>query len=212
LDEAGTLGDAGFDDEDIAVVTTEVIYDLAIAKRVTNSGPYKVGDVVPYEVTVTNQGNVPSGIYSFNDTLPPGMSFVSASDGGTASGQVVSWSDQPSLDPGETHAVTVSAQIVDGSYGEYRNWVQITDDSAGTYSTPTETITDVDSVTDDGERGEDDDANAVITVEPVTLNGTTGSLPVTGGDFVRLATLGALLLAAGAALMLVARRRRTEPG
>jgi uncharacterized repeat protein (TIGR01451 family) len=203
IDDAGGPGDEAFDDEDVAVLATTVVYDLAIDKRLIPGQVFAVNSDVSYEVEVTNQGTVPSGSYTFTDTIPPGMAFASASDGGTASGQVVTWADMPSLDPGASSTVTVQATLVDGSYGEYRNWVEITADSAAAYSAPGDEIADVDSVPGDGERGEDDDDAEVL-----TLDGDVGgdSLSRTG------AALGGALLAAlvlvGAGSMVVRDARR----
>jgi hypothetical protein len=164
---------------------------------------------------------VPSGVYSFTDTIPPGMVFNAASDGGTASGQVVTWTDRPSLLPGQSATVTVSATLIDTSLGSYRNWVQVTDDSAGTFSTPTEAVVDRDSTPANGEQGEDDDDPAVFEVVPVTPSGTTvpdpgsgtrGSLVATGASVVLATALGAGLAAGGAALVTSTRRRRRPTG
>jgi hypothetical protein len=118
--------------------------------------------------------------------------------------------------------VTVSATLVDTSLGTYRNWVQITDDSAGTFSTLTETVVDRDSTPANGEQGEDDDDPAVFEIAPVTPSGTTiagdpgsgtgGSLVATGASIALATALGASLAAGGAALVTSTRRRRRPTG
>jgi uncharacterized repeat protein (TIGR01451 family) len=232
ITDAGGPGDEGYDDEDIAVVTTEIVYDLAIDKRLApEDQAVEVGLPLTYEVEVTNQGNVPSGPYSFTDTLPAGMAFASASDGGTADAQVVTWTDRPSLDPGESATVTVTTTITDGTERTYRNWVEITADSADTYSTADDPVTDIDSTPANGEQGEDDDDFVIVEVEPDDLGpstddttpsptydpgygadgGTsygTDDLARTGTDLGRGLQLSLLLLTVGTLLVAGARRRR----
>ena len=208
IDQAGLAADEGFDDEDIAPLDSPVTYDLAIDKTLLPDQSYVLGDEVSYEVEVTNQSNVPSGPYSFTDTIPPGMAFASASDGGTASGQVVTWADRPSLDPGASATVTVTATLTDVTLGSYRNWVQITADSAAAYSTEADPVVDVDSVPDNGELGEDDDDFAEIPVADVLADNAAADLPDTGGSPAVPLRLALALLLAGAAALLVASYHR----
>ena len=206
IDESGTGDDVGFDDEDIAVLDSPVSYDLALVKRLLPGQRYKLGDVVRYEIEVTNEGNVPSLQYSVSDTLPAGMAFVEGSNGARAVGQDVIWTDLESLEPGASAVLTVSARLTDVGRPSYVNTAQVTDDGADEYSTDTETVTDVDSVPDKVQ-GEDDEDQAEIDVSEILSDnqpneprdpGTTpgpGNLPRTG------LALGGLLLAAGALLL-----------
>src|SRR5262249_149655 len=61
--------------------------DLAIAKTVSNATP-NVGDVIPYTITLTNNGPGAASSVTISDPLPPGLSFVSftASQGSYDSG------------------------------------------------------------------------------------------------------------------------------
>src|SRR5204862_6298697 len=72
-------------------VTTVVgeIADLAVAK----TGPATVVAVNPitYTITVTNNGPSDASAVVVQDTLPAGVTFVSASNGGTATAGVVTW-------------------------------------------------------------------------------------------------------------------------
>ena len=124
------------DDADIADVTVGVTYDLALVKV----GPAHIDPdgTATFDITVANQGNVPSGAYTITDNVPPGMAAEAASDGGQLSGdgsQVV-WTDRPSLDPGESGTVTVTARITDLTLRPYTNQAEITADDAASYSTP----------------------------------------------------------------------------
>ena len=94
-------------------------------------------------ITITNQGTVPSNDYSVVDQIPAGMSYVSASDGGINSGQIVTWSNLANIDPGQTKVLTIRLQLDDASLGNYRNIAEIIEDSASDYG-----VTDEDSTTD----------------------------------------------------------------
>ena len=211
IDQAGVGDDAGFDDEDIASVTTTVVYDLSLVKRLPDGQRFHLGDVVRYEIEVTNQGNVPSGAYSVNDTLPTGLEFASASSGGTAAGQTVTWTDLPSLAPGAGATLTVEAHLTDVDQSSYLNTAQISDDSAEQYSTATETVTDRDS-TPGQVLDEDDEGRAEIPLAAVRADNATpdrGGLAFTGtATFKGLLAAGICALLAGLALLVLQRRRR----
>jgi len=130
ITEAGEGDDDGYDDEDVAVLDSPVVYDLALDKRLLADQRYALGDVVLYEIDVTNEGNVPSGAFSVTDTLPDGMELASASHGGTATGQVVTWTGLGSLDPLGTVTLTVGARLTDVTGDSYVNVAEVSDDSA----------------------------------------------------------------------------------
>ncbi|GAB4429363.1 MAG: hypothetical protein OHK0015_13220 [Chloroflexi bacterium OHK40] len=70
------------------------------------------GQVITYTLTISNVGNLGATGIVLSDQLPPGASFVGASDGGTETAGVVSW---PPFDlAGATSTTrTVSVQIAD---------------------------------------------------------------------------------------------------
>jgi uncharacterized repeat protein (TIGR01451 family)/LPXTG-motif cell wall-anchored protein len=148
IDDAGDGADAGFDDEDPAVLEGDVVYDLALIKRLPAGQRFRLGDAIRFEVLVANHGNVPSGAYTVQDVLPAGLSFVSASDGATAAGGIVTWTGLPSLAPGEQTLLTVDVRMDDRSQPSYVNVAEITDDSSETYSGPGDPVTDRDSTPD----------------------------------------------------------------
>ena len=237
VDEAGGLGDLGFDDEDVARFDVPVTYDLALVKTLPTGQDYRQGSVVTFEIRVRNQGNVPSGLYSVQDVVPPGMSFVGASNAGVvaASGAVV-WTDLPSLKPGVTALLTVQLRLDDVTLPGYRNIAEITRDSADDYSTPTTPVTDKDSVPDtdpnndavvdtddvgiDQVPGDEDDHDiAMLDVAKILEANlvaapaspaeiSTGSLPYTGGAVLRLIGVGLVALALGVGLVWTSGRRR----
>ena len=124
------------DDADDEPVIPNVEYDLAIEKALAPGQAETVSAADPsvdYVITVTNQGNVPSLTYSVEDVIPAGTEFVSASNGGTFAGGLITWTDLPNLDPGATQDLTVTLNVVDFEQRAYRNHVEISDDSADTY-------------------------------------------------------------------------------
>ncbi|HEX7184807.1 MAG TPA: Calx-beta domain-containing protein [Thermoanaerobaculia bacterium] len=109
--------------------------DLAVTvdDGVTTAAP---GGTLTYTVTVINHGPGTATGVAVRDTLSAGTSFVSASDGGTAAGSVVTW---PAFDlaQGQTATRTVTARV-------------LTSFPAGL-----ETITNMATVADDGTQGVD---------------------------------------------------------
>ncbi|TMQ64893.1 MAG: DUF11 domain-containing protein, partial [Candidatus Eisenbacteria bacterium] len=81
--------------------------------EVTKSGPATVNALgsITYTLAVTNNGPSPAIGVDVQDDLPSGVTFVSASDGGTESGGVVTWPTVASLANAAsfTRTVTVTA-------------------------------------------------------------------------------------------------------
>jgi len=71
------------------------------------------------------------------------MSFVSASDFGTNGGSTVTWANLPNLNPGEAQVLSITLRMDDVSLDSYRNYAEISEDSAEDYG-----ITDEDSTPD----------------------------------------------------------------
>jgi len=134
------------DDNDFEDVGVNVVYDLALIKTLAagQSATVVAGDVVSYNITVTNQGNVASNDYNVIDEIPEGMSFISASDFGAINGSTVTWTSLPNLNPGQTKVLTLDLRLIDPSLGSYINYAEISEDSAEDYG-----VRDEDSSPDD---------------------------------------------------------------
>ena len=102
---------------------------------------------------------MPSNGYSITDQIPAGMSFVSASDGGSESGGVVTWSDLANLNAGATKVIALVLRVEDAAQGDYRNWAEISEDSADDYGVTDEDSTPDSNVGTDDEAGFGDDPN-----------------------------------------------------
>lgn len=89
--------------------------DLAVTK----SAPEVryIGRDVTFDITVTNRGDAPARDTILTDTLPAGLSFVSADGGGTSSGSTVTW-NLGTLEPGQSRAVKVTARASSAISGE----------------------------------------------------------------------------------------------
>ena len=187
------------DDSDFETITDVREYDLALIKSLNSTGPFKVGDNVTFDITVMNQGEWESGVFSVTDSLPPELGFVSASpapssDPGVGNSGAVVW-----IDSGLTISGTVSdtvtyslvTQILSLPTGSLKNVAEITgdsgvdDDSDPTDgSGATDTFNDSD-VTNDQDPGDEDDSDfETITVEEYDLalikTVDTGGLVVAG--------------------------------
>ena len=81
------------------------------------------------------------------------MGFVSASDGGIPAGSVVNWTDLPNIAPGATKVITITLEVLDGLSSDYRNWAEISDDSASDYGTTDEDSTPDTNVGNDNTSG-----------------------------------------------------------
>jgi len=102
-------------------------------------------------VVVKNQGNVPSLGFEVIDSVPVGMSWVSASgpgmacvhDGSTTGGQGTCTYTPPTaadLAPGATVTLLVTLQVDDLTTATFANWAEISSDSSSDYG-----VTDADS-------------------------------------------------------------------
>ncbi|MEO1064760.1 MAG: SdrD B-like domain-containing protein [Actinomycetota bacterium] len=112
--------------------TPDPSYDLALAKVLTSYDPSTRHAV--FTTTVRNQGGLDSGAFAITDTIPAGLSFVSADNGGaeTSPGSgVVVWdipaSSQLAFD--ETISVSATVRVDDASLAPFTNTAEITADS-----------------------------------------------------------------------------------
>ncbi|MEM8858711.1 MAG: DUF11 domain-containing protein, partial [Chloroflexota bacterium] len=142
--------DSDFEEIDLAE------YDLALIKQIVTAGPYTVGDELTYVISVMNQGNVNSGVYTVTDSLPSSLTFVSAapapdSDPGVGNSGDISWVTS-NLVPGDittyTVTVTIDASAVPSS--TIKNTAEIVEDSGDDEdSDPTDGSGNTDDFNDD---------------------------------------------------------------
>jgi uncharacterized repeat protein (TIGR01451 family) len=164
----------------LITINPSPIYDLALVK-VANPSSVVAGDNVTYTIRIKNQGAAAGGLYSVTDRLPTGFTFVSASDGGSHSSGVVTWSNLPSLAAGATKDLTLVA-TVSVTPGSYTNWAEISADSGDDEDSTPDTNTGQDNTLpndlvidrtalndvniDPSPGDEDDNDPATVTVTP----------------------------------------------
>ena len=91
-----------------ASVYVQILPDLVVSKTVNaeTGNILDVGKNYTYTVSLVNNGEINANDVIISDTLPAGLLFVSASDGGTANGSIITWPAISSLAPGSGNALT----------------------------------------------------------------------------------------------------------
>ncbi len=150
------------DDEARAEITL-VPADLSLSKILVGiSGAVpNIGEVVTFELSVTNIGPGIATNVSIRDIVPSGYTLISVGNGGVVNGNSISW-NFPELTVGTQvvrYNVTVNAPS--NTAGEYTNLAEImTSDQFDPDSTP---------ANDDGDQSEDDEAAHRISTPSVDL-------------------------------------------
>ncbi|SNR15460.1 conserved protein of unknown function [Tenacibaculum jejuense] len=156
-------GDQSEDDEDNASVVPGQA-DLELSKSPSVSSP-NVGDVITYTVTITNNGTSDATGVSVADTVPNGLQIVTVNNGGTQTGNVITWSGLSVSATGgsNTLSVTYTATVLAPGAGvSYNNVAEITaSDQFDPNSTPDN---------DDGDQSEDDEVSSLITPQQSDLS------------------------------------------
>ena len=157
-------GDQSEDDEDNVVLTvTPLVIDLELTKT-ANGSNFDVGDQVTFTISLTNNpanANTAATGVTVTDTLPAGLSFVSANpSNGTFAGSV--WTLGSPLAPGATETLNLVATVESTAGLSAENVAQV---SAANEN-------DIDSVVDNdnGDQSEDDEDNVVLSVNPQVID------------------------------------------
>ena len=161
------------DDSDPALVNVEPIFDLAIRKNIVGTIEVHTGSPVVFEITVSNQGNVPAYNVEVIDYLPAGMSLI-AGNGWTASRANIVQTIPGPIAPNTSVVLTLTLRVDANFTGtNLTNTVEITkaDDDTNPNNTPP---TDVDSTPDNNPNndptGEDDTDTELV---PIFKNPST---------------------------------------
>lgn len=146
-------------------------YDLSLSKVVTSSGPYSAGSTVTFEVTISNDGQLPSSTMQFTDNAPAGLVFQSDNSGTLTDVSNVSTGVYAvtNLNPGDSETVELTYTIAaTATSGSLSNVALITmDDGDDEDSDPSE-----DENTDDLGDGiaDDDEDTATVTISAYDLS------------------------------------------
>jgi uncharacterized repeat protein (TIGR01451 family) len=113
-----------------AQVVTTITIPASADVVVSKTGPATVnpGGTIAYTITLTNNGPDAATNIIIRDTLPPGLTFNNASDGGIFVNDVVIFPAIPSLAPGTSVTRTVTA-TAPNSGGPFVNRVSSTSDT-----------------------------------------------------------------------------------
>lgn len=174
-------GDQSEDDEANATVMVGAVIDLELEKSV-NVATVDAGDNVVWTVSVTNDptnANTAATNVQVTDVLPTGVTLVSATPSGNGTFANGVWSLVDPLQPGSVATLTMMTSVDVGTAGGSAliNSAQVSAaDQQDIDSTP---------ANDNGDRSEDDEDEAQITVNSVIdleLTKTTTSSTVLVGD------------------------------
>ncbi len=113
-DFAGVRGPGEVEDYVVPVLTPA---NVTLVKALTGesgslAGAAEPGEQLTYTITLTNSGGTPATNYGVTDTLDPNVTFVSASNGGTAAGGAVAWTGL-TVPANGTLVLSVVVQVVD---------------------------------------------------------------------------------------------------
>ncbi|WP_420321297.1 gliding motility-associated C-terminal domain-containing protein [Flagellimonas sp.] len=121
-------GDQSEDDEDSVTITVTEEADLSLTKNViVGSTTPNVGDVLTFELVLSNAGpNDATGVL-VEDVLPAGFTLTAVNGGGSLAGNTASWNGL-FIPSGGNLALTYQAtvNVPTGAPGEYTNSAQIT--------------------------------------------------------------------------------------
>ncbi len=151
------------DDEDEVSIPVGQVYDLAIDKSITSSGPYQPGGQVTFAIVVTNEGSLDAADVEVTDNPASGLTFASSDAGSNTN--VTENADNlwtiASLPSGASETINVTYDIdTDFQGSTLVNRVQITaDDGDDVDSDP-----DQDYSTDDKNDSNDDDDEDEVSV------------------------------------------------
>ena len=81
------------DNKDTDKVAVAALVDLAVTK--SHTGTFQVGQQAGYTIVVTNNGPTPAPDVVITDTIPAGLTFVSAAGSGVTVRPMARWSPAP---------------------------------------------------------------------------------------------------------------------
>lgn len=198
-------------DGDDAVTTLTAVADLAIDKELV--GDLAVGEQGTYELEVTNLGPSTAANVVVTDTVPDGLTPVSASGEGwacTATGQVVTC-ERPTLASDAPSTITVVVEVGEAVQGEeVTNVAEVDSDTPDPDDTNNrdEETSEVPVVED-----EDEDNEPPTTIPPSDVspdNVDDGTLPRTGSSPTPMVALALCMLGLG--VIVLVGRRGARPG
>lgn len=133
--DIGTGCDEGGDedDHDVAAITlADTVYDLALVKTLssTTPGPFKIGNSVTFDITVTNQGDVVAKNIRVVDYIPTGLTLDDPLWAPTNTpGIVERYVPDSTISPGNSVNYRISFIINEDAGETIRNFAEISSDN-----------------------------------------------------------------------------------
>ncbi len=112
-DDLFGCGESEGEDEDDHDVAGIEIYDLALNKTTTSTGPYKYGDIVTFNIEVFNQGSETVKNILITDYIPDGMAFMAsnAATWSSVSNSNLATATIEELEPCESEILTIDLRL-----------------------------------------------------------------------------------------------------
>ena len=122
----------GNDDEDDHDPERIEVFDLALKKELVTAGPYRYGQVLDFNITVCNQGNVNAANIVVSDYLPAGFGFAFANNPGwTGTVTAPTYAIPGTLVQDQCVVIPMKLTVLQTTGGE-KNWVNYAEITAAT--------------------------------------------------------------------------------
>jgi uncharacterized repeat protein (TIGR01451 family) len=159
VDQEGKLG-GDEDDNDFEVFsiqTRDQIFDLALRKTLTTTGPYTPGSLVRYKIELINQGELDASFVKVVDIIPPGLTLTDIN--WSQDGDTLTYYADISLAANSSTDIFVSFEVAENATsGTLRNNVEI----ASAKGPSGEDVIDIDSTPDKNLLNDGPQSNDVI--------------------------------------------------
>jgi len=182
--KTGSYGDTDHN-FDIGLVLPNT-FDLALDKNLVSTSTPQLGDIVTFNIRVTNEGNLAANNFSVSDFIGNGFTFDPAlNPGWTQSGGMITYQDGNILLPGDSRNYTVRLGLVFGNHS-YLNIAEISGAEDENGDTDSDVDSDPDSDMSNDPAGEDDIDEAPVKILDLALRNELVGNTTTfqGGDCV----------------------------
>ena len=159
-DDGGNIGESDDDDEDMVMIPVNR-YDLSLQKSIVNDGPYVPGQIVIYEILVTNEGSLPASDIEVTEFPDPNFEFnqvgPATGTGVTRNGDIYTID---TIAPGTSVSIRIQYRISEDFMGtQLMNIAEITADDGDDVDSNPDIRKDTDDNLDDTIIGDDDGGN-----------------------------------------------------
>ena len=139
--------------------------DVSLAKT-TTATVIRAGDTVTYTLTAANAGPSTATGVVITDTLPTGLTFVSATGGGVAAGSTVTWTLAAPIAPLGSASVDLTVKVADDQVDPFTNTATVASAAGETDTNPANNTASLASTLNS-----DADVAVTMTGDPTTAAG-----------------------------------------